>query len=291
MRSEKRLRDELRFVAEFYTLFDVTQQAAMSQLRRLEERLADEAPILEALTREWFPLLPADAWQHPLVRPREGGRLLVVLTSDEGLVGSLHSAVIRRAVARAEGASAEWVFVGQRGPRLLGVPAKVLRVLPIPSDAQADEEMRRLSQSLLQHYQRVALQEAWLVAPRFISATRQEVVEYPLLPLPIGPAMTARESDLVIEPSVDRVVNGLASWWVEATCVEAFWSARRAECAARALHVEASRQELGRRTRTLRHEFFKTLHERLDVLVRETCVVQRHAARRLLATRIPSEVM
>ena len=86
-------------------------------------------------------------------------------------------------------------------------------------------------------------------------------------------------TDLVIEPSVERVVELLASMWVEAVCLETLWSARRAEFAARALHVEVSRQELGKRARRVRHEFFKTLHERVDVLVRETCVVQRRLGR------------
>ena len=95
-----------------------------------------------------------------------------------------------------------------------------------------------------------------------------------------GPAVPGETRPLLAEPALSRVIEQAARCWVETVCAEAFWSARRAEFAARALHVEASRQELNRRSKSVRHEFFKSVHERVDVLVRETCVVQRQVARR-----------
>ncbi len=291
MRSQTHLRDELRFVTEFNTLFDVLQQVAVSHLRRLDELLGGAPSLIQGLTEEFFPLLPSSAGEHPLVRGGAAGRLMVVITSDEGLVGPLHSAVIREAHRRAEGA-AEWLLIGQRGLRLLGRQASAVRIVPIPPEERVVEQMQRVTQFLLTQYTQRALKDAWLVAPRFLSVTRQDVVSYQLLPLPAptpkrlvwGPAPPATDLvegvDVVVEPSTARLVEQLAETWLQSVCVEAFWSARRAEFAARALHIEASRQELARRSRTIRHEFFKTLHERVDVLVRETCVVQRHAADR-----------
>ena len=294
MKSPRRLQDELRFVSEFTTLFDVMQQVAISQLQRTREQAAARPAIAEALTRDYLPLLPPTCRDHPLIRGGRAGRLLVVMTSDEGLVGPLYTTVLRAALVKAnETAGAisrrspdqrgiEWLLVGQRGLRLLGAQAASAKVLPVPSEESADEQMQRVGQYVVTRCRQEDLRDAWLIAPRFVSTARQDVTTTQLFPLPVGEQLgRVAPDELVIEPTVDGVLEQLAIVWSEAVCVEAFWSARCAEFAARALHVEASRQELGKRTRVLRHDLFKTMHERTDVLVRETCVVQRQVAKRL----------
>jgi F-type H+-transporting ATPase subunit gamma len=287
MRPQKSLRDELRFVAEFAALLDVIQHVAVSKLRRIEDLAAKQPALSSIVARDFFPLLPKSAQGHPLVRGRGVGRqLLVVLTSDEGMVGPLHAAVIRHALTKAD-ASTQWILVGQRGVRFLRDQTIARRVLPSPMDEEVDRAMRSLSREIIAQYTRHALQAAWLVAPRFLSATRQDVVIWPLLPLPVqGAAMYANEQEMVVEPSLERAIEQLAACWVEQVCVEACWSARRAEYAARALHVEVSRQELAKRARLVRYWLFKAMHERVDVLVRETSVVQRVSARRQAAQAV-----
>jgi len=282
MQSQKRLREELAFITQFSTLFDVMQQAALSHLRQLEEWMGVSQSVTEVLAKEFLPLLPAETQAHRLVGGGgQPGRLLIALTSEEGFVGPLHTGVIRHAKALAD-ARTQWVLIGQRGARLLDHGVVPVRVFPLPPEERAEEEMRTLARAILTHYTRHALRDVWLIAPRFISAARQDVSSQQLLPLPrhAGATRMLANQEFVVEPSLDRVVEALALAWVEAACVEAYWSARQAELAARAMQVEASRQELAKYAKTVRHEFFKTLHERLDVMVRETCVVQRQLARR-----------
>jgi F0F1-type ATP synthase gamma subunit len=282
MRSQKFLRDELRFMTEFSTLFDVIQQTAVAQLHRADEQRARQWGVAEVLARDYFPLLPPEAQDAFLVRGGAAGRLVVAVTSDEGLVGPLHAGVIRKALEDAD-ATAHWILVGQRGRRLLGSQAR-LRVMPMPADDEAEQQMRRLARSVIAQYGREQLRDAWLVAPHYLSAARQTIVVRPLLPLPIGmPAAGVSPHELVVEPSLRQVVELLAAWWVEAVCLESLWSARRAEFAARALHMERSRQDLAKRGQRVRYEFFKQLHGRVDVMVRETCVVQRVSASRRTA--------
>ena len=277
MRSQKFLRDELRFMTEFNTLLDVVQQVAVSQLRRADEQLAQQPHLAEVFLREYLPLLPVAAQKEFLVRGGTAGRLLVVMTSDEGLAGPLHASVIRRAMEYAN-TTTRWILVGQRGLRFLGSQAEGVRVMPMPSEEHAESQLQRLARAIVTHYTREQLRDAWLVAPHFLSATRQTTVAQQLLPLPVGQPVDAAPQDLVIEPSVAEVVATLASLWVESLCLESWWSARRAEFAARALHMESSRQQLAKHRRQLRYEFFKQLHGRVDVMVRETCAVQRLVA-------------
>jgi F0F1-type ATP synthase gamma subunit len=193
--------------------------------------------------------------------------------------------VVREALTRAEGPT-RWVLIGQRGRKLLGAAAAQAETMHAPEEATAESQMREVARGLLGYYQQQPqVGEMWLIAARFISATRQTVHAYPLLPLPTaGVPALVDERPVVIEPTLDAVLQALAGCWVSALCVEAYWSARRAELAARALHVEASRQELLQRSAKVRHEFFKTVHERVDRLVRETCVVRRHALPRARVT-------
>ena len=283
MRSQKQLRDELRFVTEFNTLFDVVQQTAVTQMRHLEEKSARMRQLNAVLQHDFFPMLPQAIAQHPCIDGGTAGRLMVVITSDEGLVGPLHAAVIQQACSQAV-LPASWLFIGQRGWRmaagqLLEGPAQVLAM---PPEERVDEQLSRINTFIMTQYRSQQLKDVWVVAPHFVSTTHQEVAVQQLLPIPLGKNRMTDER-LVIEPSFDAVVGALARVWVETVLRDFYWSARRAESAARAMHVEASRQELLRHSRQVKHEFFKTIHERIDVMVRETCVVQRQVARRALA--------
>ena len=289
MQSQKFLRDELRFLTEFNTLFEVIQQAAVAQLRRADEQLTRQPRLAEVLRRDYFPLLPPSAKAEFLIRGGAAGRLLVVLTSDEGLAGPLHAGTVRRALEYAD-PSTRWILVGQRGLRFLGPQAGRLRVMPMPSDEETEPKLQRLANAILGAFTREQLRDAWLIAPHFLSAARWTVVAHQLLPLPSGRPADHTLQELVIEPSVTRVVETLAALWVECLCLESWWSARRAEFAARALHMESSRQELAKHRKQLRYEFFKQVHGRVDVMVRETCVVQRLSAARSCARTAPGRI-
>ncbi len=276
MRSAKPLHDNLRFLAEFRELLDVMQQVAVTQLQRLEGHLGPLPSVAEVLRQDVFPCLPPEAGAHPLGRPGHRGSLVLLITSDEGFVGPLQSDTVRQALAHAV-APTTWWLIGQRGARLLPATARPSRVLPVPSDGEAEAVLERVGRELLSAYRREGWQAARIVAGRFRSMTRQEIIAEPLLPLPVGssgePAVP-----VLIEPSLDRVMARAASLWVAHRLLDVFWSARRAEYAARALHIESSRQELLKQQQRLRYAVFKALHERIDGMVREGSLVQRVAA-------------
>jgi len=287
MQSQKSLRDELRFVTDFTVLCDVIQQVAVSQLQRVQERDGDSLVLTDLMVRQFFPLLPSTAQGHPFTQGGHGDRLLLVMTSDAGLVGPLHANVIRHALEQADQAT-HWILIGHRGLRLLGPrvgrPTQAVdkgagrvRVMSLPSEEDVLRKMRQLTQAVLAQFLKERLRDIWLIAPSFLSTARQTVLIRQVLPLPIR-AYREASNEQAIEPSLGRVTEELTALWLESALVESFWSARCAEFAARALHMESSREELAKRRQRLHFEFFKTLHDRVDVMVRETCVAQRLAA-------------
>lgn len=278
MRSQKQLRDELRFVNEFNTLFDVVQQTAVTQTRHLEERAGAMRLLTEAIKRDFLALLPQAAAQHAFMRGGDKGRLLVVITSDEGLVGPLHANIVEEASRRVVEPTT-WLFLGQRGLRMIGGQpmAEPAQVIAMPPDERTDEQLLRVRQFIIRQYQARQLKDVWVIAPKYVSMTHQEIFIQQLLPLPVDKGRNSDER-LVLEPALDPVIERLTQVWIETVLRDCYWSARRAEYSARAMHVEAARQELARQNLRVRHEFFKAQHERVDVMVRETCVVQRQIA-------------
>ncbi len=279
MHSRKRLQDDLEFVGEFSALFEVMQQVAVSQLRQAQEQSAGRVSLIELMRREVLPGVPEACRAHPLLRGGPAGRLIVVFTSDQGFVGPLHSGVIREA-RRLDGPQSRWLLVGQRGARMLSRSVGADEVLSMPSEETMERAMQRLGERILARYLRERLREVWMVAPRFLSATHQDVVTLQVLPLPVGSKQGEADEGVLLEPSAPRALEALASAWLACACVETCWSARQAEFAARAMHVEESRQGLAKQAQAIHYEWFKTMHARMDVLVRETCVVQREMARR-----------
>lgn len=286
-RSPKQLRDELRFLTDFGTLCDVMQQAAISQLGRADDGFAAAPRVADFLRRECLPMLPAAAAGHPLfkgARPLLGKtgagpfrRTVVLLTSNDGLVGPLHSLAIRKALALPP-AETSWILIGQRAVKLLGPAAHGARQMPLPTEEEAPQTWGRLAEILVEEHERGSSAEAVLIAPRYVSRSRQEIAVSQLLPLPAEAIGSApRQHDILMEPSLEAVIRHMALAWVTAIGVEAQASSRRAEHAARILHMERARDELAGHTKTLRHQLFKTLHTKVDVMVRETCVVQRLA--------------
>ncbi len=280
MSSPKSLQDELRFVTDFHELLDVIQQVAVLQLRHCDEEAVRRVDLAQVLMETFLSLVPVTAMDELSVRGGEHGQAIVVFASEEGFVGPLLSETMRQALKHAD-ASTQWWLVGQRGLRLLDLPDDRLRVLPMPAEEEAREVLRRLAQDVLAHCLQAKLHRAWLIAPRFRSVTQQDVVVQQLFPLPVTPHdPNLGRGEVVIEPSVSRVVEHLITSWMEHRMIDTFWSARHAEYAARILQVEVSRQELAKRTKLLRYAWFKLMHERVNVLVQETGVVQRCAMRR-----------
>ena len=272
MRSLKQLKDDLAFVNECRSLFEVIQQTALSQLHWYEERSKAFQPMSRIIQERCLPMLPAEAATHPLLSGGKQGSLVMVFTADEGLVGTLYTDVVRQALSHATEPS-HWIALGERGARLLTDRGVMPQRLAMPSDDTSMAAFWHVSQRVVRQMLRDGLRTAWVVFPQFVSKTSQVATAKQLIPLRIN-ANQALE-DLVIEPSVERVVERLIQLWVWYSLIEAFWSSRLAELAARALHLEEAIDELNQRAKRAHREFFKVMHERADVMVRETCLVKR----------------
>lgn len=131
---------------------------------------------------------------HPLVRQNETGKTIVVLiTSDKGLAGSLNSAVLKRAeqflteYTREEEGGFAWICIGKRGSDWAERRGyEVLHSMPNTSAALTERQLQELTDKM------VALQtsgEAFkvrMIYTNFKSTFEQEPVRRRILPLSHG---------------------------------------------------------------------------------------------------------
>lgn len=281
MRSLKPVEEELSFIHACSLLFDVWQQAALAQLRRLQDGQAGQARVTERLAALAVPLMPPSSARLPWACGEAvGGRgsLMVVVTSDDGLVGPLHHDVVRAALSHAAEPS-RWIAVGSRGHRLLEEEGVRLNRWAFPSEAELESAADAIVSEWMEMLTRQPTESAWLVYPELVTMTVQRPSALRLLPWPVPPL--AMPDALVIEPSASRAAEELGRLWLTHHLLEAMTASHLAELAARAVHLEASRDELGQRLRQVRRERFKLMHERVDVMVRELRSVRRsHHLRR-----------
>src|SRR5207245_44275 len=86
----------------------------------IEETLArpdskGPALSLSVVLEQFFRLIPPQQCRHPFLERPAPPLGIVIITSDEGFLGGLNSAVIQRALAAREGQSAELMVLGGRG--------------------------------------------------------------------------------------------------------------------------------------------------------------------------------
>ena len=275
MRSLKPVEDELSFIHECSLLFDVWQQAALAQLRRLQDLHTGEARLTERLASLAWPLVPPSAARVPWACGEAAGgrgRVMVVVTSDEGLVGPLHHDVVRAALSQATEPS-RWIAIGSRGAHALEDTGVRVTSWACPVDAQIESVAASVAAEWMEMLIRQPAESTWLIYPEWITMTVQHPTVVRVLPWP-SPT-TASPDELLVEPTIPDAVEELGRLWLTHHLIEAMAASHVAELAARAMHLEASRDELGQQLRQVHREKFKLMHERVDVMVRELRAVRR----------------
>ena len=197
------------------------QFVAASKLKRAQDATLQSRPYadkIDEVLADLASVLGGD--EHPLLAKRSGGtRLLVLLTSDRGLAGSLNTNLIRRASEEITGASGDLkvVTVGRKGHA-------AMRRARVPIAATFDGYGERpdfasvipLARLLTDDYVAGNYDEIDLVYPRFVSTLVQRPVVERLLP--IEPADDAAEGipgrQFIFEPSPDEVLRQLLPRYV-----------------------------------------------------------------------------
>jgi len=275
MRPLSELKQDFEVSRSLRDIIDVLKTAAMIQFRsfQLREKLNEDfVKELEGC----FGILAAKNISHPYLFDRKSlPSIIVVLTSDEGFLGELNTLLVNMSIDRRRSKNDEMVIFGERGARYLEDINMGFVFFPGITDEVKYEEAEKIRDYLLNDYKK-RFGRIIIVYPKFISLTVQRITVWQILPFKDPIAIQDQHSlsqllikEVVIEPSKDRVVEGIVELWAGFKIMEILCSAKQSEFAARIMHLEGSTQELNALKQKLSFEYFRQVHNLRDKVIRE----------------------
>ncbi|MBI2495111.1 MAG: F0F1 ATP synthase subunit gamma [Candidatus Omnitrophica bacterium] len=276
------LKQHLEFNKSLSGILDVLKIAASVQLRQLQS---------SALLPETFPrhleacfqmLASHNEVAHPFLSRRDHRPAChVVVTSEEGFTGELNTLLTEAALnARQAARGDRLVVLGARGASTLEELGESFVYLPGVSGEPGRNEVRRFKNYLVNEYLQGEFGEASVIYAKFISVGSHQIEAKRLLPCPaLFGGSESEDEALPIEPTAERVVEGLVSLWLEQTIAAIFRSSKLAELSARLMHLEGSDQELSRINQQLGLRYVRHLHALADKAIREISASRLAGAR------------
>lgn len=271
-----KLRENLRFARELREMIEVLKWATASQFRLLQQK---RKGFEEFRTRieDFLFILKVCRLKHPFLTERENlPKAVLMVTSDEGFLGSLNALVLNAGLEQVAG-NDEIIVIGERGARYLSeTQGRAFTFLPGIGDDITYKRAAAVRDLLITRILKKEVGKIIMVYPRFLSLTVQRVDMVKVLPcdevLGRGPGSKeeiSRFSRFLIEPTPGAVVDYLVRMWVMQKIYEIFWDSKLSECAARIIHLEGSHAESLNANKKLMYEYFKHLHARSDKNIRE----------------------
>lgn len=228
------------------------------KMRKSQERAFQSRPYVHAAMRILAQL--SNSWegiQHPLTKSRSGDkRLLIIVTSDKGLAGSVNSAVIKKVeetLATADVSTYEAICVGRKAVEFCNrnnIP--VIHEYTNVSDNVVVDDVEDITVEALKGFADGEYNHVHVIYQNFLSTFEQEPTKRQLLPLHpeeihyimrgIRPK-TGRFSDdfepadqaiaYTIEPTPDQVLDTLIPQLVQIMIYHALLESKASEHSAR----------------------------------------------------------
>ncbi|MFH1678143.1 MAG: F0F1 ATP synthase subunit gamma [Candidatus Omnitrophota bacterium] len=265
LKKEKELLESLRGI------MDVLKGLAGTRLKTLQSEGFDRsfAGNIEAA----FRLLNLQYVVHPFLKQAIGlPKIIVILTPDEGFTGRLASLLIKEAEQVTE-IGDEWVVLGERGRIMLHSRQRQFTEFKRLKKREFTYiDARNLTAYFINKYLEKKAGRVDFVFPGFVSITKQTIVNQRILPFHPYKIITSIEyplRNIIIEPSLTRIVGALIRLWIVQRVNEIFWEARLAEAAARILQLEGSSQELLTMGKKMQFKYLKVMHNINDRKMRE----------------------
>jgi len=272
MPTIKELKEDLQFNTELIELLEVMKNTAIFQFRAMQSRKERFDKFFKAV-EGFFPVIGGHGSGNPLMAPASSKEAIIMVTSDEGFMGSLNSQVINMASQREAFKEAELIIVGERGARYL----KEMNWRFTPFKGAADTKARRALAANLTGYvidgvKKGKFGRVLVLYPKPISFLLQRVEAIEMLPIAAG--QQAGTQELIMESPVDGIIDYLAEELTGQRLVDILEDSKIAEFAARAIHLENSSRELEEKKKKIRLQYFRAHHEMIDKSTRELFAAQ-----------------
>ena len=264
------LKQNLDFNRDLGDLIEMMRLASTSQFNQFRSYRPAWPEFSASLEKAMALIPPAQRGSDFFVLRPQRPSAIILLTSDEGFLGELNSALINKLFGeRKEGDRI--IVLGQQGINYLKEFNLDFQVFSAFSDKPELKQIEDVRDYVLGLYLKGEVSRIAVVSASFQSITSQHAESQTLLPFSQSISPTAKnvKGELLIEPDSVEVIRGLVKLWLYAKLYQIFWAGKLSEFGARIMHLEASSQELTRTNQGLRLEYFKYLHGLSDKTIRE----------------------
>lgn len=246
------IRRRIRSVKNTEQITKAMKMVSAAKLRRAQEAMFAARPFARKMMEVLNSMASrAHPESHPLLAPREGGRvLLVVVSADKGLAGGFNANIIRAAVQFLEGrAAADTALevVGRKGRdyfrrrhyRIRNEHLGVFQALRYPV-------AQKIARDLVRVYTEGEVDQVHLLYNEFKSVIQQRVVVEQLLPIqkmafdPSEPAL-----DYIYEPDPEQIFTRILPRHVEVQVWRALLESQAAEHGARMAAMDSATRNAG----------------------------------------------
>lgn len=263
------LKQNLDFNRDLGELIEIMRLASTSQFNQFRS-YRPAWPEFSASLEKALALIPPDQRGSDFFVLRPGKpSAIILLTSDEGFLGELNSALINRLFGEKKEGD-RIIVLGQQGINYLKELNLDFQEFSAFSDKPELKQIEDVRDYALGLYLKGEVSRIAVVYASFQSLTAQHAESETLLPFQVGKAPAKNiKGELLIEPGSKEVIEGLVRLWLYAKLYQIFWAGKLSEFGARIMHLESSSQELTRTNQGLRLEYFKYLHGLSDKTIRE----------------------
>ena len=226
MASLRDLRRRIRSVKSTQKITKAMELVAAAKMRRAQERVESARPYSEEITNVVADLFARNPeYKHPYLQVREvSKRLIILVTSDRGLVGALNSNNIRAALRtmNESAAPASVVTIGRKGRDVMRRLRKELVAdRSNLGDRPGMGDILPAIRVAMEQYENGDVDQVDLVFSHFISAGRQQPEVRRVLPVEVPEKTTELAADFLYEPEPKDVLDALLPRYVEAQIYQA----------------------------------------------------------------------
>jgi F-type H+-transporting ATPase subunit gamma len=226
MASLRDLRRRIRSVKNTQKITKAMELVAAAKMRRAQERVEAARPYADEINSVIADLFKREPeYKHPYLEVREvHKRLVVLVTSDRGLVGALNGNNIRLALheMNQSPSPASVITIGRKGRNAM---SRLHKDLVADSSNLGDRpsmgDILPAIRIAMEHYENGDADQVDLVFAHFVSAGRQQATVRRLLPVEVPEASEHRAVDFVYEPEPKDVLDALLPRYVESQIYQA----------------------------------------------------------------------
>ena len=270
------IKKDMDFNRGLSSLIEVLKNIAVSQYRSLEHKFGGFDKFMQAV-ESYFKFIDFAQVHHQFLRPTNPQQVIVVVTSDSGLLGGLNMQVVSRALAELQNNPGQLVVIGERGKMYARESGLPFVAFPGINDEARLAQAFQLRDYLFKNALGGKFGLLKVVYPHPVSFTVQRVECVTFIPF-LPSFLTAQEKDphranvlanVIFESKPGDIVEYLVYLWMGQRLYDIFGLSRLSEFAARYVHLEDSLRRLKEMDGKLKLQYFRVRHEIIDQSMRE----------------------